>query len=116
LPDPDFVFRGSGLGEILARPTGDDRSVFKRGPTDKKDAPCGHGCDRTSGRNGYGILGTPHAKAIGDLAFIAFYYLLRVGEYTVKGKCNNTKQIVQFKFKDVSFFRQNKAGTLVCLP
>ncbi len=65
---------------------------------------------------GYGKLGTLHAQAIGDIALIAFYYLLRVGEYTVKGKHNNTKQTVQFKFEDVSFYKRNKAGTLMCLP
>ncbi len=65
---------------------------------------------------GYGKLGTLHAQAIGDLALIAFYYLLRVGKYTVKGKLNNIKQTVQFKFKDVFFFKRNKTGTLVCLP
>ncbi len=65
---------------------------------------------------GYGKLGTPHAQATGDLGLIAFYYLLCIGKYTVKGKRNNTKQTVQFKFEDVSFFKQNKAGTLVCLP
>ncbi len=61
-------------------------------------------------------MGTPHAQAIGDLALIAFYYFLCIGKYTVKGKRNNTKQTVQFKFKDISFFKRNKAGTLVCLP
>ncbi len=65
---------------------------------------------------GYGKSGTPHAQAIGDLALIAFYYLLLVGEYTVKGKRNNTKQTVQFKFKDISFFKRNKAGALGCFP
>ncbi len=65
---------------------------------------------------GYGKSGTLHAQAIGDLALIAFYYLLRIGKYMVKGKCNNTKQTVQFKFEDVSFFKRNKAGTLVCFP
>jgi hypothetical protein len=35
-------------------------------------------------------------KAIGDLALIAFYYLLRVGEYTVKNSRNHEKQTVQF--------------------
>ncbi len=35
-------------------------------------------------------------SAIGDLTLIAFYYLLRVGEYTVKSTRNNTKQTVQF--------------------
>jgi hypothetical protein len=34
----------------------------------------------------------------------------------VKGKCNNTKQTVQFKLEDVTFFKKNNAGTLVCLP
>jgi hypothetical protein len=65
---------------------------------------------------GYGKLSTLHAQAIGDLALIAFYYLLRIGEYMVKGERNNSKQTVQFKLKDVSFFKRNKAGTLVCLP
>jgi hypothetical protein len=65
---------------------------------------------------GYGKPGTLHAQAIGDLALIAFYYLLRVGKYMAKGKRNNIKQTVQFKFKDVSFFKWNKAGILVCLP
>jgi hypothetical protein len=55
-------------------------------------------------------------QAIGDLALIAFYYLLRIGEYTVKGKRNETKQTVQFKYEDVTFFKKNRAGQLRCLP
>jgi hypothetical protein len=35
---------------------------------------------------GYGKGGTAHSKAIGDLSMIGFYYLLHIGEYTVKGK------------------------------
>jgi hypothetical protein len=65
---------------------------------------------------GYSKSGMTHSKAIGDLALIAFYYLLRIGEYTIKGKRNNTKQTVQFKLEVVRFFRKNKAGILVCLP
>ncbi len=67
---------------------------------------------------GYGKGGSTHTQAIGDLAMIPFYYLLRIGEHTVKGKKNNTKtkQTVQFKLKDLKFFKENKAGTLVCLP
>ncbi len=48
----------------------------------------------------YGKEGTIHTQAIGDLSLIAFYYLLRIGEYTVKGKRKNTrqtKQMVEFK-------------------
>jgi hypothetical protein len=55
-------------------------------------------------------------QAIGDLSLIAFYYLLRIGEYTVKGSRNNTKQTVQFKYEDVTFFKKNRAGQLRCLP
>ncbi len=35
-------------------------------------------------------------QAIEDLVLVAFYYLLRVGEYTIKGSRNSTKQTVQF--------------------
>ena len=35
---------------------------------------------------------TPLHSAVGDLALIAFYVLLRVGEYTVKGTRNQSKQ------------------------
>ena len=65
---------------------------------------------------GYGEGGTPHSQAIGDLVLIAFYYLLRIGEYTIKGKRNNTKQTVQFKLEDIRFFKWNKLGILTCLP
>ncbi len=54
--------------------------------------------------------------AIGDLALIAFYYLLRVGEYTCKPTCNNTKQTIQFKMEDITFFKQNIRGELQCIP
>ena len=50
--------------------------------------------------------------AVGDLTLIAFYYLLRVGEYTKKGKRNGTKQTVQFRMKDLLFFRRNSQGQL----
>jgi hypothetical protein len=43
-------------------------------------------------------------------------YLLRIWEYTIKGKQNETKQTVQFKYEDVTFFKKNTAGNLRCLP
>jgi hypothetical protein len=60
--------------------------------------------------------GTEKDKAAADLTMIAFYYLLSVGEYTVKGSRNSSKQTVQFKFEDVTFFRKNNRGILKCLP
>ena len=58
----------------------------------------------------------PGQQATADLSMIAFYYLLRVGEYTIKDKRNNTKQTVQFKFEDVSFYKKNSRGNLRYLP
>ena len=55
-------------------------------------------------------------RAVGDLAMVAFYYLLRVGEYTIKGTRNETKQTIQFKIEDVTFFKKNDVGKLCCLP
>jgi hypothetical protein len=61
--------------------------------------------------------GTPALQqATADLTMIPFYYLLRVGENTVKGSRINTKQTVQFKYEDVSFFKKNMRGQLRCLP
>ncbi len=54
-------------------------------------------------------------RAIRDLTLIAFYYLLRIGEYTMKGKQNNMKQTVQFKYEDITFFKKNSSGQLRCL-
>jgi hypothetical protein len=59
---------------------------------------------------------TQRELAVADLILIAFYYLLRVGEYTVKASRNMTKQTVQFRVKDVTFFRTDQTGTLRQLP
>ncbi len=50
--------------------------------------------------------------AIGDLVMIAFYYLLRIGEYTTKGARNNTKQTKEFMLGDITFFKnqEGRAG------
>jgi hypothetical protein len=62
-------------------------------------------------------LGKPAQKqAAADLTMIVFYYLLWVGEYTVKDSRNSTKQTVQLKYEDVSFFKKNTQGQLQCLP
>jgi hypothetical protein len=58
----------------------------------------------------------PGQQATADLSMIAFYYLLRIGEYTIKDKHNNTKQTVQFKFEDVSFYKNFGGGNLHYLP
>ena len=59
---------------------------------------------------------TERDRAVGDLTLIAFYYQLRISEYTTKGTCNETKQTVQFKREDITFFKKNQLGQLRCLP
>ena len=59
---------------------------------------------------------TELTKAVGDLTLMAFYFLLRVGEYTVKGSRKQNKQTVQFKMEDVTFFKKRGDGILKQLP
>ena len=46
----------------------------------------------------------PHHAATSDLVNIAFYYLLRVGEYTFSGR-NQKRRTQQFRVQDVTFRR-----------
>jgi len=49
---------------------------------------------------------TAKEEAVGDLGLIAFFYLLRVGEYTQKQKLSLTRTI-QFRFRDFAFKKSN---------
>ena len=51
----------------------------------------------------------------GDLITIAFYYLLRIGEYTTKTKRKKRTRTRQFREKDVTFFKVRN-GRLCELP
>ena len=53
------------------------------------------------------------ARVVGDLTLIAFYFLLRVGEYTIKSRRNESKQTVPFKMENISMF--NRIGAKVVL-
>ena len=55
-------------------------------------------------------------QATGDLVIIAFYYLLRVGEYTTKTRRKKKTRTRQFRVKDVTFFKKDASGELVALP
>ena len=50
---------------------------------------------------------TEMVKAVSYCVVIAFYYLLRVREYTVKKQRNETKKMVNFKLEDTMLFRQD---------
>ena len=53
----------------------------------------------------YGRQGNAKHKAIGDMALIAFYYLLRVGEYTREG--NQRTRTQQFRISDITLWNNN---------
>ena len=56
------------------------------------------------------------AKAVGQSALIAYYYLLRNGEYTCKEYGSPDTQTEQFRIKDVTFFRISSQGKLYQVP
>jgi hypothetical protein len=51
-------------------------------------------------------------RCIADWILIVFYFLLRIGEYTLKGRRDESKQTVQFRMRDVTFFREDEEGAL----
>jgi hypothetical protein len=81
-------------------------------PPTKKKMPVQADVPELLVKTAYTLGKTNKEQAIADLTMIAFYYLLHVGEYTVKGLRNNTKQTVQFKYEDVTFFKKNIRGQL----
>ena len=56
----------------------------------------------------------PQDQAIADLAQVAFYFLLRVGEYTrprftkINGKVVRATRTVQFHVKDIGFLKNGQ--------
>jgi len=56
------------------------------GPTNDKATPRRGRRPELLSKRGHKGNATPLDQAIGDLTLIALYYLLRIGEYTVKGK------------------------------
>ena len=60
-------------------------------------------------------------RAVADLVNVAFYFLLRVGEYTTKTrrrgeKKGKKKRTRQFRAKDITFFKKMKDGGMMLLP
>lgn len=58
----------------------------------------------------------PMVQAVGDWSLIAFYFLLRIGEYAVKGSRNESKRTVQFRLCDLAFFKKDSQGRLRQMP
>ena len=47
-------------------------------------------------------------KSVGDNCLMAYYYLLRLGEYTVKRGKKKSTQTEQFKLEDCRFFKSGQ--------
>ena len=87
----------------------------KYDPPTKKQLPVEADVPELLVRWGSQPAATALEQAVGDLTMIAFFYLLQIGEYTVKGKREETKQTIQFKMEDITFFKCNAAGELRCI-
>jgi hypothetical protein len=85
-------------------------------PLTRKKLPVQSDVPKLLVKTAYQLQTTQRQRATADLTMIAFYYLLQIGKYVVKGSQNNTKQMVQFKYEDVTFFKKNSRGQLCCLP
>jgi hypothetical protein len=86
------------------------------GPTNKK-LPVEVDVPAYLARLAYKKKGSALNKRIGDLSLLAFYYLLRVGEYTGSGSTtNNDKQTTQFRMRDVAFYIKDRHGRTRQLP
>ena len=85
------------------------------GPTNKK-LPVEVDVPAYLARTAYKTNESALDKRVGDLSLVAFYYLLRVGEYTVKSSRRNTKQTTQFRMKDIAFYVKDDQGRLRQLP
>lgn len=55
----------------------------------------------------YSPLASPKAKATADLIVVAFFFLLRVGEYTLPTASRQTRT-VQFRCEDVRFWKNGR--------
>ena len=82
----------------------------------KKNIPVGIGVPEFLVELGMAKDATEVVKVVGDCAVIAFYYLLRVEEYTMKGQRNETNQTVQLKLEYAMLFRRYAKGRLRQLP
>ena len=90
----------------------------KSNPGVKKKLPVEVDVPEQMARMGRVACALDMVKAVGDLALIAFYFLLRVGEYTVRGCAGRrsavvdySKQTEQFRVRDARFFARSVEGT-----
>lgn len=82
----------------------------KEDPPTTKQLPVEADVPELLAENGRDGNATALDQAIGDLTLIAFYYLLRIGEYTIKGTRNETKQTCNLNLKTSPFSKRMPQG------
>jgi hypothetical protein len=87
----------------------------KSDPANTKKSPVEADVPKFLCTMGAAASASPLDAVVGNLTLIAYYYLLRVGEYTCKRSRNKSKQTVQFKLEDVIFFSDH-SGRLQQVP
>ena len=93
---------------------GDFEGVGKVGSTNDEESTRGSRCPRVKWCLLVGTTSLMWETA--DWCLIAFYWLLRIGKYTMKGSRNATNQTIQFKIEDVTFFNELEDGKITKLP
>ena len=68
----------------------------KSNPGVRKELPVEVDVPEQMARMGRVACALDMVKAVGDLALIAFYFLLRVGEYTVRGGAGRIPAVVDY--------------------
>jgi hypothetical protein len=105
-------YKSSGIKKSPPSPSGYVGQISEGVPPTRKKLPVQADIPELLVETAYQLGKPAQQQATADLTMIAFYYLLRAGEYTIKGSRNSTKQTVQFKYEDVSFFKKNTRGQL----
>ena len=85
-------------------------------PATEKKLACHPDLPRRAYVHGYRRGGSAATRATGDLILIAYYYLLRVGEYTTKARRKQRTRTRQFRMKDVTFYKRGRHGVMKALP
>jgi len=104
-------------GEHYIKPIQHMLAGFKNfDPATEKKLACHPDLPTFACRYGHRKGASVYQQAVGDLTVIAYYYLLRIGEYTTKTRRKKKTRTRQFRAKDVTFFKLNEHGRLEPLP
>ena len=82
----------------------------KKDPWVKKMLPVKVDLPELICHHGLNPLASERDKAVGNLSLIALYYILHQGKYCINAAAPDKKQTVQFRVKDITFFKRDIDG------